>query len=723
MGLWNLKLKMNWIAACLSLFTLVMSPVAMGREAEKISKQQVVNALVQMGLHKQITVGEFYQNTKHLYPQRIRSQIEPVMTRYKNVLMPKFEVTSVKGTDGIEIPNVRITQNGQLLNVQWFGDKDKYVKFQNTNLTEIDLINFNDMFDRIIAGDQVLRKQTEVKPPVAASKVFNSYPKITKALWKAMTPQERAQYMIHMRLLWSDAKKVLTEIQKEKVKPKKTSALEGILKFLIPNVDAKPTEKSATDRRVDTRARGTKVFAAAEDVSSNDCLVAGYVTSYSSTVCDHKNIKAEYREIDIVKRANTFCGESKLACNPIVFGTPRGEPICITPGRSASFQVATHFNGPCETINGTGNNHLGNEVQFLKDPNKKSGRYAPENMLDVNLEADTKKMQEPSFAQTESFLEGMLKFSGKSLYTNGIIDDATLDEVIKIKNQFDSDIAHATASCKASSDRRNSHETNFWQACDQLQRRFLFVAEFFQNKCPAGATIDRSTLKCACPAPATGVSVSPGDQCKAPPAPEPPVATEPPAAEPPTKAPSDGAELCDNGKPGKLITGVEGAAYTQCSDGRKMPEKKEPSFWEKLWKGIKVVAPFAFAGVAIWAMYKLFSPKMPKLNAAGDKCPNGTTPPCGQTCVSPQSMLSTGICGCASCPPGQTITNVAACTCGTSSTTTGSLYTCWDNVTKVDDLSKCPAQQFTCWDGSKVTNPINCPEQAPTVDTKTGIQR
>ncbi len=732
MKLCNIKIQLKWFTTWLSVATLVMSPVALGKEAEKISQKQVNSALKEMGLDKQITVGEFFENTKNLYPERVRSQIEPVLKNYKNVLMPKFEVTSSKNAEGLDVPTVRVTQNGQILNLQFFGEAERYIKFQNTTLTEIDIINFNEIFERVSAGDVNLRNQTEIKTTASTAsnkKSFTGYPTVTKEFWNGMTPEERANYMIHLRLLWSDAKKVLTEVQKEKKSGKiKTSAvsddslnrLEMFLKTLVPDAEAAPTAEAQRAKKVNTASRKQKVADAAETATSNDCLVAGYVTSYSSAVCDHKNIKAEYLQIEIVKKANDFCGPKKLACNPVVYGTPGGEPTCLNPGRSAEFQIATHYNGPCESIK---NNRLGNEVQFLKDANKTQGRYAADNLLGVNLEADAKKFQEPNFEQTQSFLEGMLKFSGKSLYANGAIDESSLAEVIKIKNQFDSDIVQATASCKASSDARKSHEKNFWKACDQLQRRFLFVAEFFQAKCPTGSIIDPGSLKCAC---GTGAPVNPGGQCKPP---------EAKPAEPPVTTPPENKEPVVKPAPGEVCQGVEevtvgdkdsagtGAVVTECIPAKK--PTKELSFWDKLWSGAKKIAPFAFAGLAIFAMYKIFQPKKPGLNPAGDFCPNGTKPPCGQVCSGNSSLQSNGQCGCAACPPGQSSTSTTSCLCGSGGAGVNggaTLKTCWDG-SKVDPSLECPPAQYTCWDGSKATNALKCPEKPPVATPKTGVKK
>ncbi len=734
----KLKIQLKWLTTWLSVATLVMSPVALGQETEKISKQQVISAIKQMGLDKQITVGEFFENTKDLYPERIRSQIEPVVKLYKNVMMPKFEVTSAKGANGIEIPTVRISQNGQILNLQVFGEEEKYVKFQNTNLSEIDIVNFNDMFDRILAGDENLRKQLEVKP-VAVSKTFTQYPSLSKEFWSAMTPTERANYMIHLRLLWNDSKKVLAEIEKEKKvgKPKKTSSIhhgvdsfESFLALILPEAEAQAAAKTSTKETVNTASRTEKVRSAAKSVTSDECLVAGYVTSYSSRrLCDRKNLKSRYENVDIVDRAMQFCGPTKIACNPIVFGTPDGKPTCLDPSKP-SFQIATHYDGPCELIDGKIPNRLGTDINFLIDDKKEQGRYEDNiSKTTAEIEADARKFQQPNYAQTQSFLEDILKFNGKSLYTNGAIDPTTLIKIIEIKNQFEHDIAKATASCKKSSLLKKDHEPNFWKACDQLQRRYLFVAEFFQKKCPVGSTIDPGTLMCPC---AGTPPVTPGSACKPvePPIVQPPVGQNPPVTvtpvKPPIKVPQDGT--CPVGTKAVVTKGivgseVEGAVETICEEDKK--PVKEPSIWDKILKGLNQYKGHIFGAVSIFAMYKLFKPKKVALNPAGDFCPNGAVPPCVQECSNKNQVRVNGDCKCAECPKPQEIINQTDCKCGTSGSSTGGTgaqVTCWDNSQAADQAS-CPKQKYPCWDGSQQENALNCPEKPPTVPRKTGVKK
>ena len=60
--------KLNWVAACLSCFTMAFSPLALGKEAEKISKTALEKYIVEFGLDKPVTLGEFWEKSKSYVP-------------------------------------------------------------------------------------------------------------------------------------------------------------------------------------------------------------------------------------------------------------------------------------------------------------------------------------------------------------------------------------------------------------------------------------------------------------------------------------------------------------------------------------------------------------------------------------------------------------------------------------------------------------------------------
>ena len=71
--------KFQWIAAKLSIVSMVMLPVAEGQAAEnyqnQISKQQMQQVFLAMGLNKTQTFGEFYAKNKSYLPLRIQKEL------------------------------------------------------------------------------------------------------------------------------------------------------------------------------------------------------------------------------------------------------------------------------------------------------------------------------------------------------------------------------------------------------------------------------------------------------------------------------------------------------------------------------------------------------------------------------------------------------------------------------------------------------------------------
>ncbi len=760
-----------------ALFTMVMAPVAQGAEVENFTKSQMQNVLDQMGLNKQITIGEFYQKNKNLFPTRIQKEIEPVMMQNKNQLMPQVEVVMSKASDGRDIPNVRLTNGNDLVNVQWFGEKDRFVKIQNTNLTEIDIVNFTDMFDRLSAGDEKIRKEFNSATPSANGK-FMGFPAVTNVTWKAMTQKERAGYIVQMRLLWNDSRRVLIEMDKRATKKgQKTSSNETIEKidhlfamFEQPTEAAAPTKTKEVTKVPAASLKGGNPEIKSNGgssafVSGDNCIVAGYVSKYTGTKCSVDNIYDSYtgEKNSLVQKTREECqATGQIACNPFIYGTPGGKAACIP--LDDSFQKATHANGPCESLS-----KLGDSTDFLKnDTLKNESRYLEANRSKSDKELDDLYFneQESKFrSPVEDLLNGLLSYGGKAgvMFTQPLSADI-LANILAIKKTFDEEIKIAKLSCEKAASNKNN-EKNFWGACDQLHRRFLNVARFLEKHpgCKDGGRINESDLLCACPAPQPGAI--PGTSCGVtPPAcPEPvktpvviapPQISTPPAANPtpvqaciPVPKPPvgetpkpdkpkkdekctnenyanivgiDGDCKCPGGGNPQLTSGngddADSIKVYECRAKLEITTPKDCGILCSIGKFVKKYALNIALGVGVtYLAYKLLKPKKPAINPAGDLCPNGSTVAlCAQPCPGVQVRNSAGGCGCAVCPPGQVTSDSTACTCSTTPTPTTPTITCADGVTKVTDSTLCPKASYKCWDGSVVPTPLNCPEKPTT---------
>lgn len=803
----NSRSFLSWLMAWVSVLTMVSMPLAQAQEAMYVSKQQMLSAMDQMGLNKQQTVGEFYKKNKELFPERIRKMVEPIVMNNLNQRMPQFELSMSKGTDGRDIPTLHVNNQDKQMNLQWFGEPNRFVQFQSTNLTEIDLINFEDVFLRLTNADENLRNQfspsaaqvkSQTQKTVAQKTKSVAFPPLTKQTWAAMSEKDRVGYMINMRLLWRDSLRVLELAPKsaqpnslKNTKGRKTSSYDVLDKwnaFLVLLENAAQADRWGDDK--------------GSNVDDNKCIVAGYISKYNARgVCTVESIFRSYvKEEDstkalpknrldlldkvsesnpLVAQANRACsGKNQIACNPLIYGTPGGMPVCVNTAKTnVKFQTATHFDGLCER----GNAKLSNEAtptEFLKDKNlKNKDRYLDDNrsLTDEQLKAQYEKEQEQNPELVGNYLNGILKFKKSNqiqITKDTVLDKDTFDEIMNIRKSFNKEIDNAKQACRDASARgAKKNERNFWGACDQLHRRFLNVAAFLEKTpgCKDNATFNKDSLMCSCPvpsAPATpkpaasgakdvkldiapiptasgSVEVYPGASCSgvagggatSPGAggpgagdsegkpPEPPGKKKNCEADYPGVLSSEMKEDCTCNSTGKLpqesAKDSSGATSFTCS---KDSDKKECGFLCSAGKFVKKYALTAvLTGLVAFGLYKIFKPKKIGIKSPGDACPNGTTAPCSQTCAYPFTNQN-GVCGCAPCAAGQTLSSTTTCICTTSTTTT-TTYTCPDGVTKVTDYASCPTS-LTCPDGvTKVVNLINCPEVSTSSATKSGSSK
>lgn len=730
-------------------------------QAKKVNVEQMQSVINKIGLNRQITFGEFYKKNKYLYPERIQKIIEPMFTANKNMLMPVVEVVASKTTTGEDIPTIRVAyKNTDLINLQWFGEEEKLVKFQNTELSEVDVINFDDMLKRIYVREERIRNQLEHAKTKKTLENF-TYPDISKGEWATMTPYQRANYIVNLRLLWQDARKVLQEKKQKKTKTKTDySFYEKNLYFfkllLGEDVEAAGKSKTVTDSK------------SASYFTGQTCIVAGYVARYEKTsrgeICNHEVADQAYANKDnsLYLKAKQHCAQSsQIACNPYVFGTPNGAPTCITPSKDSSFQKATHWDGPCDTASRLSTS----QTQILKDSNKKNGRYEDGNLLSETERKELLKTDQgkENYKLTEEYLLGILKFRGtvkadaKALFDTDVMSEEVLKQILLDKKAFDNEIAEATKSCKAESEasktQKRVYEKNYWEACDQLFRREMFITEIFAAKC-GDNKLNPDTLKCQCAAPVattpTGVTtapststipeVIPGAQCKPPAIPAVPPVPPKPEEKPAPPKPEKDAENCEAKYPGavglnkdclcsngqapssKVAAAGSGQESWECSASAKIKTGKkdeECGLACTLLKGMNFLGPLGpiLATLAIaYGGYKLLgvlAPKKPTIKPPGDVCPGtGAPPPCAQVCSGNERRSANGGCSCGDCSPGQ-VAQAVTCYCVTpSSGNTSQNLLCPDSQTWVTNLANCPT--YPCWNGQAYQNPMNCPPAPPT---------
>jgi len=775
MNLLNQILKIFALSG--SLFTIVLSPVAMGAQSVK-NQSELEKALIESRLNQSMTYRDFWAQNKHLYSGQVYADAEKYFLSNSNEKMPVVKIKKSQNSRGEIVETLEMNQNGKTFSLQFIGEKEKFYKYNNVILSETDMALITPAIRKIAASDIKLKneliKSIIVSPEskIETQKKLNQrvrygFPELNQDTWMKLSQKDRAQYLINMRGMWNDSLKVLRaieDIERKKMnstKGTKTSQLESVIRLMQSEAIAqkrksvvfkdstkptKPQETLLLDAdgyldlsflKTDVTAKSGQVTVSQKQPGSKNCIIHGLVSEYVNGSCSESKVY-DYYKSDGDKRvfeAIQICKSNKptqMACNPYLYSNGTSEPICVDKSGkgNSDFQKGTHADGPCEKASPLGDNSLAkvDGTDFLIKDIKGPGRYSKDNLKsEVDLDKLYKAQQLANDEYVEKYLKGFLGKDFESLSKEKPISDDLLIKMKDIQSVFNSQISFARETCKASTNnpKYKQYDKNFWGACDQLQRRHLFIAQYLEKKLGCdGGKIDEATLKCMCP---SAKLINPGAKCNV-------VAPQPILAEPaPVKSEmdcqkeypgansiyKDSACVCENGKTPRANSTSSFEEYPSSSSATYYCPS---DFNFKPWLiGLGIVG----VGVALWAIFKnkkkdKAPPKdncplpgtsqtcLPPTNCPAGTIVNPTTHVCDPiitppSCQAPQRLID-GVCKCqeSACVPGQEIHNAITCQCDRVG-----LYTCGDG-SQVAQMSQCPTPTL-CWNGSQVYPPNQCP--------------
>lgn len=676
----SMRNVIRFAAAAGSVLTMIFSPVALGLQSEDNLKKQIEAFMTETQLNKRVTYKEFWEKTKHLYSGQVYADVERYLMQAPNELMPEFSLKESVSSTGDKIPTLTISEKGKSYQMQIFGEKAKFAKFNNVVLTENDMMLITPAMKRLMASDIKIKKTHDKNIIKANQSKFSGTPKITREMWKKLSPLERARFMMNMRLLHSgaqdvlDAKETLNNKKFDSKKGKKTSALDTTLDkwnnfFALLNGEAEAVTV------------GTK------------CVVAGYIGTYGS------DKKCKYP----AGAKTTGCS---FPCNPTIYGFgDGGKQFCLS--NETELQTATHFNKGCDAKMPLTNVEL--PLPQSANARKDSSRY--QGILEANKAA---ALRDPSVMEnTKKYLDSMLQGTPdlREAFANGNITEDLLKKLQEIQTQFDSTITAARNDCAAAAVEKDQYDKNFWGACDQLHKRFLFVAEFLTKKpgCPDNKSVNPETLKCPCDG---GPEALPGAKCSV----VAPLPTEDQGAVSGTTEVSEEGLQCTNGT-------VEKEGSCVCENG------KEPQGEDKKcgsgfnWKPWLIGAGIIGGAALLFFLLKKKKKDKPTTPTPPQGCTNVCAPNTTQnpttcacdpvvqepTCQAPK-VLNNGVCACPTanaCTPGQQVYNLNTCQCDT----VAQPGICPDGTTQYftpPGPSTCPAPTI-CQNGTQVYPPNTCP--------------
>lgn len=401
-------------AACASMFTFCMAPVAQGAAAKNNEKQLISKYLKETGLsqknHK-ITANEFYQVVRGVYPESLKSQLDDWFAENKNVSLPLVEASSFVDANNIEQVRLTLSKDGETMTVTFTGNEDYPLKVNGVTLSRSEILNpenFNQMSEKLLTRDKGLAKSFE-KGRYTAAAVSKS-PEDSRTLMKAslkampaknllvnskaygkMKQAERIEYFMRIRAMIDSAERVheVVRAQPKTVQaPLQDNKIEFVQRLLL----------------------GENVYAAGVQRGGR-CIVAGFVSSYGTNLsCGSEapsDATSQYNRLMSGAKVQS-CQSTEVPCNPLVYGlSSSGSPYCIPTTSRDAINAATKLCNQKSPLSGPGisaQQEAANKKRIVESFLNAKGKNAKINPVEKDGEF---KIPPSEYANIEEYINGL----------------------------------------------------------------------------------------------------------------------------------------------------------------------------------------------------------------------------------------------------------------------------------------------------------------------------
>lgn len=295
----------NFIIWTLS-FLLVFEPAVWAANRPTINEMKAMIEYTEIG-KKSMTLKELYGRMMAYLPENVRKEIEPMVQEYGDYVVPKFNVSKIKNSQGEEYYQLSAVKDGKSVTLA-LGESEKApVKINGKALTNSDMWNFRSVLSKggVTAGQ--MKAVPEARKP-AQVYIMNS-----KQIDRLSKDQQRTYFKQMRELLES-----MEAVDKMKMnKGKKTSSrapasLENFASLML----------------------GEQAIAGGQDVPGQEqCVAAGYITeiSYNPRRGGASCGADKQGGVRVDLRGN--CSANQFQCNPVVYGKNGG---CVDASRETT---------------------------------------------------------------------------------------------------------------------------------------------------------------------------------------------------------------------------------------------------------------------------------------------------------------------------------------------------------------------------------------------------
>lgn len=295
----------NFIIWTLS-FLLVFEPAVWAANRPTITEMKAMIEFAEIG-KKSMTLKEFYGRTMAYLPENVRNEIEPMVQEYGDYVVPKFNVSKLKNSEGQDYYQLSAVKDGKSVTLSMGESNKAFLKINGQSLTDGDMSNFRSVLSKGGVSKNEMKSLPEARKP-AQVYIMNS-----KQIDRLSRDQQKTYFKQLRGLLES-----MEAVDKMRTKPGKGASRRAPASI----------EKFASLLLGEPAVAGGK-----EAITSGQCVAAGYITEVSynprraGASCGADKQGAVRSDL----RGN--CSANQFQCNPVIYGSNGG---CVDASRDTT---------------------------------------------------------------------------------------------------------------------------------------------------------------------------------------------------------------------------------------------------------------------------------------------------------------------------------------------------------------------------------------------------
>lgn len=362
---------LNSLASGIITSTLIFTPSIFAKSNSEVNPkiEQLKKVLNQGQYETAKSYAEVWNNIKNLVPPEHKEGTGNIFAYLNQGNFPKmkFQEFTYKGKTAIKSV---VQLGGEQVVFEYLLNGNEFMKVNGILLTENDMQSTSAVYAKI-GHLSFLKKDYQAYKKAVFAKSF--IPDLKT--WNRLTKKEKATYLLRYRELLEASKKVFNHYP-DKIVASRSPASESFVKAFLGedsfakenDIMAEPTAETIRVQELKKAQEAAKEVAA--DVRNKasfflgkgqkdphdkrrrapSCIIAGYAMEWEGNNCVWRPEKdAIFGSPESKKCQSMNNNDSYIACQPIVYHTGNGDPVCIkADAKLTSFQQATHPNGPCE---------------------------------------------------------------------------------------------------------------------------------------------------------------------------------------------------------------------------------------------------------------------------------------------------------------------------------------------------------------------------------------